>query len=249
MSEVEWIEGAIAVEAVMEAGLRKIVTVYVLDDRRDSIAAAIQAEARRREIPLERLPSGEFQRLTSGDQHGGIIAKVGPRRMLNLSDLVAISSEPIIVMLDGVEDPYNFAQSVRALYAAGIDGLVLRPRNWLTSTALVARASAGATERMPTAVVETPEKAAMHFQSSGFRVACATAENARPLTDVDLTGPLFLVIGGEKRGISRGLLAAADLRVQIPYGREFGPSLGTAAATAVLAFEVARQRRRGDSEG
>jgi 23S rRNA (guanosine2251-2'-O)-methyltransferase len=152
----------------------------------------------------------------------------------------------VIVFLDGVEDPYNFGQSVRALYAAGIDGLVLRPRNWLSAAATVIRASAGATEFMPTAVAE-PEEALAAARARGLPLAVADTEGARPMYEVDLAGPLFLVIGGEKRGVGRSVMNAADMRISIPYGRDFAHDLGTAGATAVLAFEVLRQRllRRG----
>jgi len=132
---------------------------------------------------------------------------------------------------------------VRALYAAGCDGLVLRPRNWLSAAGVVARASAGASEWLPTAIAETVTAAAEHFRARGLRVAVADEEDALPLYDVDLTGPLFLVIGGEKRGITRSFRNGADLRLAIPYGSAFDQSLGTAAATAVIAFEVLRQRR------
>ena len=146
-------------------------------------------------------------------------------------------------MIDGVEDPFNFGQAVRTLYAAGADGLVLRPRNWMSAAGVVARASAGATEWVPTAIAETALDAAQAFRARGLKVVSADdkAETV-PLYTADLTGPLFLVIGGEKRGITRSFLDQADLLLEIPYGREFDQSLGTAAAAAVLGFEIMRQR-------
>jgi len=159
--------------------------------------------------------------------------------MASLSDLFA-SPAPALVMLDGVEDPYNFGQAVRSLYAAGIDGLLVRPRNWL-SAGVAVRASAGATEFMPTAEVETVEEAAAEARARGLRVAVADEEGAS-MTTVDLAGPLLLVVGGEKRGVTRSFRRAADLRVRIPYGRPFDHSLGTTAAATALAFEIQRQR-------
>lgn len=237
------LEGGIAVEAALDSDSRPIEAVFIRDDRRDSRIASIQRWARELGVPIERVAAGEFDRRFPGTNHGGVVAKVGPRRLVSLPDLLNGKAEPVIVMLDGVEDPYNFGQAVRALYAAGVDGLVLRPRNWLTAAATVARASAGASERMPTAVVETAEDGAAFFKTHGLLIACATIDDAIPMTEADLTGPLFLVIGGEKRGISRSFLAAADIRISIPYERDFSHSLGTAGATAVLAFEILRQRR------
>ncbi len=128
-------------------------------------------------------------------------------------------------------------------YAAGIDGLIVPPRNWL-SAATVIRASAGASEFMPSAVAETHEAIAA-ARVAGLPIAVATAEDARPMTELELGGPLLLFVGGEKRGVSRAVEAAADWRVSIPYGREVAYSLGTAGAAAVLAFEILRQRRSG----
>jgi 23S rRNA (guanosine2251-2'-O)-methyltransferase len=87
------------------------------------------------------------------------------------------------------------------------------------------------------------EAAAELLRAHGLLVACAAKQGARSLYETDLTQPLFLVIGGEKRGITRSFLEQADLLIEIPYGRPYRQSLGTAAATAVLAFEVMRQRR------
>ena len=133
---------------------------------------------------------------------------------------------------------------MRSLYACGVDGLVLRPRNWLSTAATVARSSAGASELIPTAIAESAEEAATFFQSKGLTIACAAEEESVPINRADLTQPLFLLIGGEKRGITRSFLRQADLRLEIPYGREFRQSLGVTAAAAILGYEVMRQRMR-----
>ena len=139
-------------------------------------------------------------------------------------------------------DARSLEGPLRALYAAGADGLIVRPRNWLSAAGVVARASAGASEWIPTAIAETALDAADYFRGRGLAVACAATEDAISIYEADLAGPLFVVIGGEKRGITRSFLAQADLRLAIPYARDFDQSLGTTAATAILAFEVMRQR-------
>jgi 23S rRNA (guanosine2251-2'-O)-methyltransferase len=146
-------------------------------------------------------------------------------------------------MLDGVEDPYNFGQAVRVLYAAGVHGLVVRPRSWLAASGVVVRASAGATEWLPVAEASSPGEAIAHFKARGLTIACTGVEGApHSLYQVDLTGPLFLLIGGEKRGVARPLRQAADLLLRIPYEAAFDHSLGASAAAAIIAFEVLRQR-------
>jgi 23S rRNA (guanosine2251-2'-O)-methyltransferase len=234
MDDFQWIEGAVAVEAALRAGSREVTAVYVAGDRYDGAAGRINRLARERAVLLERLPD-------EAPADATIVARVGPRRSIPLDDLFTPSA-PVIVLLDGVEDPHNFGQAVRSLYAAGIDGLIVPPRNWLSAATTVTRASGGATEFMPTAIAPTDEAIA-RAQARAVPVAVAAAEDAHPMDEVDLTGPLLLIIGGEKRGVSRAARRAADWRVAIPYGRDFTQSLGTAGAAAALAFEVLRQRR------
>ncbi len=156
-----------------------------------------------------------------------------------------VTRPAFVAMLDGIEDPFNFGQSVRALYAAGCTGLFVRPRNWTTAAAVVARASAGATERIDMAIVEGPEDAAQAAEKHGVMVvATGQADDAVPYTRVDFTGPTLLMIGGERRGLQRSFLAQCAQVVSIPYGDgvHFPAALGTVAACSILGFEIARQR-------
>ncbi|MCL4266179.1 MAG: RNA methyltransferase [Anaerolineae bacterium] len=247
-----WLEGIVSVMAALTAGSRPVYAIYIQQDarqRHDRKLVRLMNTAVSAQIPVQTVDESFINQHASGGSHGGVLARVGPRRFVScadlLADMVAGKSVPFIAMLDGIEDPFNFGQAVRALHAAGADGLVLRPRNWLSAAGTVARASAGASEWLPTAVAETAEEAAAYFRQQGLTIACASHEEAISVYEADLTRPLFLLIGGEKRGITRSFLRQADLRLQIPYGREnFNQSLGTAAATAVISFEIRRQRNR-----
>lgn len=241
--EAALIEGFVSVRAVFKSGSRPIHAIYIRRDKWDKGIAWLERSAAAAGIAVQRVDADAIDALASGSSHGGVVAQVGPRAFAALADLGAGRAAPFIAMIDGVEDPFNFGQAVRALYAAGCDGLVLRPRNWFSAAGVVARASAGASEWMPVAIAETTVDAAQHFRARGLAVAVAAEEDAVPLYDADLSGPLFLVIGGEKRGITRSFRDEADLRLAIPYGSAFDQSLGTAAATAIIAFEVLRQRR------
>jgi 23S rRNA (guanosine2251-2'-O)-methyltransferase len=150
-------------------------------------------------------------------------------------------------MLDGIEDPFNFGQAVRALYAAGVDGLIVR-RSWETAVGTVTRASAGASELLPTATTGSADEAATASRLAGLRVACAVSDpTAAELHDVDLTGSVFLLIGGERRGVTRSFVEDADVLLRIGYGRERAPELGAAAAAAIIGFEALRQRRASET--
>lgn len=246
MSEEQAIlEGVISIEAALKAGSRPIDRLLIRaggSSVMDRDAARLVREAEAHGIRVERVAPDVIDGFAQGKTHGGVIALAGARQFVPLDALVADITRPFIVMLDGVEDPFNFGQAVRAFYAAGADGLVLRPRNWMSAAGVVARASAGASEWMPTAIAETTQAAADFFRERGLRVAVAAKDRAESIYDADLSGALFLVIGGEKRGITRSFEDAADVRLSIPYGRRFGASLGTTSAASVLAFEIMRQR-------
>ncbi|HRQ36632.1 MAG TPA: RNA methyltransferase [Chloroflexota bacterium] len=242
-----WLEGMVSIMAALAAGSRPVYAVYIQQgtrQRHDRKLARLVDTAVAAHIPVQYVDEAFISQQAGGGSHGGVLARVGPRRFVSCGALLAGTAVPFIAMLDGIEDPFNFGQAVRALYAAGADGLVLRPRNWLSAAGTVARASAGASEWLPTAVAETAEEAAAFFRQHGLVIACASHEEAISIFDADLTRPLFLLIGGEKRGITRSFLRQADVRLQIPYGRaNFQQSLGTAAATAVISFEIMRQRQ------
>lgn len=242
------LEGFISVEAALEVASRPLRSVLLRHGLEGPRVSRLLNLARRREVPVETVSPDEIDRLATGKTHGGILAVAGRRRYLPAESLLSTSagSSRLVVMLDGLEDPFNLGQAIRALYASGVDGLLLRERDWSRVDGLIARASAGASERMDTAIVTSSLQASELGRRAGLRVSCAVSAATRqavPLYRADLTGDLLLIIGGEKRGISREVVQAAEERVVIPYGRPFRQSLGLVAATAALAFEAARQRR------
>lgn len=239
--ETTIIEGFISVAAVFEAGSRDVHAVFLGEGRINGRIRWLLHRCEERNVPVTYLSAAEIDAKADGRSHGGVLAVVGSRRFVPLAALL-VGDAPFVVMLDGVEDPFNFGQAVRAFYAAGAAGLVVRPRNWLSAAGVVARASAGASEQMAIAVADTAELAADFYGEQGLATACLAAETAVSIYDADLTQPLFLLVGGEKRGITRSFLRRADMVLTIPYGRPFAHSLGTTAAAAVLAFEMHRQR-------
>lgn len=228
--------------AALQSPYRDVQAVYVRADRDDRALRWLEHRAREAGVPVERRDAAEIDALAEGNSHGGVVALVGERRTVKLVDLLPADQPAFVVMLDGIEDPFNFGQAVRSIYACGANGLVLRPRNWLSAAATVARSSAGASELIPTAIAESAEEAAHFFQAKGLTIACAAEDESVPVFQADLTQPLFLLVGGEKRGITRSFLRQADLRLEIPYARAFRQSLGVTAAAAILGYEVMRQR-------
>ena len=236
------LEGQIAVSAALRGGVRDVRRVLVRDGRNRGKLRHFLRDVRSAEMLAEFVSAAEIDALATGHSHGGIIAVASPRRFTTLDALLPADRAASIIMLDGVEDPYNLGQAIRAFYAAGVDGLVLRPREWHSAESTIVRASAGASELLPIAEAESAEEAADFFRARGLQIACAAKQNAISLYEADLRQPHFLLIGGARRGITRSFLRSADLVLEIPYARPFPHSLGTTASAAMFASEIMRQR-------
>lgn len=241
-------EGMTSISAVLNSGEendRKIEEVLIDVSKRNAKRAEIgflTAKSHELGFPLRFVDAATIDEMTVGSTHGGIVARCTARTLLNLTADV-IKPNGFYVYAEGIEDPYNFGYTLRSLWAAGVDGVVLPPRNWMSAAGVVARASAGASERMPIYTAE-PEEAVDCFKQAGYTVLCAGIRDSVSLFEERFEYPLLLVVGGEKRGISRALLDKADRIVRIDYGRAFRGSLSAASAATVMAFELFRQNQK-----
>jgi 23S rRNA (guanosine2251-2'-O)-methyltransferase len=237
------LEGHLSIEAALEAGARPVHRIWAVRPG-DHRFRRLRALAREAGVVIDQVEAERIDEVARGRSHGGIVAMVGPRRTVSVHQLLGkVGERALLVMLDGIEDPFNHGQAVRALYAAGVDGLVVR-RDWESAVAIVTRASAGATELMPTATAADAHEAAAACREARMRIVVADGSaDATALDEADLRGGTFVLIGGERRGVTRSFVDEADLRVRIAYGREGAPDLGTASAAAVIGFAALRQRR------
>ena len=185
--------------------------------------------------------SGELEKITLGNSHGGLVAICSDRVLPYLSDTSPLLDDGFYVMIEGIEDPYNFGYSLRSLYAMGCSGVILTERNWMSAAGVVGRSSAGASE-MFLIYRSAPAECVKIFKEKGYKVVCADENTDNILGKCKLDGPLLLIVGGEKRGISRSVIDSADMLVKIGYSREFRASLSAASAATMFAYEIARQR-------
>lgn len=242
------LEGMTSISALLNAGEendRKIEKVLIDRTKRKSKAAQIgflTAKSHALGFPIEFVDTAEIDRLAVGNTHGGILALCTERTIPTLC-AEDIRPNSFYVYLEGIEDPYNFGYAIRSLYAAGVSGIILPPRNWMTAAGVVARASAGASECIPIFACDG-EGAVSLFRNAGYTILCAGIRDSVSVFDEHLSYPILLVVGGEKRGISRNLLDAADHIVRIDYGRDFAGSLSAASAATVMAFEIFRKNRK-----
>ena len=191
----------------------------------------LQANSVKHGFELCLVDAAEIDAQTIGSTHGGIIAICTDRTLISLNKAV-LNSQGIYYMLDGVEDPYNFGNSLRALYAFGADGIILTARNWMSAAGVVARSSAGTSELFPMFVADSAVEAANYFHRNGFSVICAGIRDSVSIHDASLRAPLLVIIGGERRGISSQTLQCADQIVRIDYQSDFHGSLSTSASAA-----------------
>lgn len=245
-SQSNLLEGMTSISALLntppEINDRKILKIQIDQSKRRSKAAEIGflvAKSKELGFPLEFVASEEIDQIAVGSSHGGIVAFCGDRSYPILRPEI-IEPKGFYVYLEGIEDPYNFGNAIRSLYAAGVSGIVIPPRNWMSASAVVAKSSAGASERLPIYVSDA-ESVAPIFHQANYRVLCAGIRDSVSVFEAEIAYPILLVIGGEKRGISRTILEQADQILRIDYGREFRGSLSASSSAAVLAFEIMRK--------
>ena len=240
-------EGMTSISAILNSGSfnnRKIEKI-LYDKSKEKSKSDKLSYLRHRSAELgflmEAVSADTIDAMTVGNSHGGIIAICGDRTIPYI-DINKIKKHGFYVMLEGIEDPYNFGYALRSLYAAGVDGVILSKRNWMSAAGVVCRASAGASEALEM-FIDNDANSAQLFKSIGYKVVCADIRNSISFYDADMTYPVFLVIGGEKRGISSAMISNADQIVRIDYASGFKGSLSAASSAAIIGFEIMRQNK------
>ena len=247
-------EGMTSIRAVIRAidenrSDRQIKRIYYDKNKVNKIAKEIgyfRAVSSKYGFELVETDSQELEKMTLGNTHGGIVAEVSERTIPSLSDaknLGLIHSCGFYCMIQGIEDPYNFGYALRSLYACGCTGLILGERNWMSAAGVVCRSSAGASELIDV-FTSTEEECINVFKELGYTLVCADERTDNILGECDLPYPILLIVGGEKRGISKTLLSSCDKLIKIDYARSFNASLSAASATTMFAYEIMRQNKR-----
>lgn len=180
--------------------------------------------------------------LATGKTHGGFIAICSKLAVSPLSSADQLIDNGFYILLDGIEDPFNFAYAIRSVYAAGADGIIVPTYRFANSQGLVCKGSAGTSELIDLFECNIID-AIQIFKSKGYKIASAGIRDSVSLYDADLTKPLLLIVGGEKRGISSDVLGMSDMIVRVEYGKTFKGSLTASSAATILAFEVYRQNK------
>lgn len=247
MSE-EFVYGKNSVEAVIREGERSINKVFILNSsKNDPKFSKIIRMANDDKIPLSIVPKEKFNNILQENvNHQGVIASVSPVNFIDIYDVIDIlknaTHKPLIIVLDGVEDPQNVGSIIRSAEVLGADAVIIPKRRAASITGTVAKASSGAIEFIPIArVTNVTDTLNQLKEAGGWVVGAEYTEKSRMVYDVDFNMPCVLVVGSEGKGISPRVKKACDILVKIP---QFGKinSLNVANALSILVYEVVRQR-------
>ena len=235
-----YLEGIISVSAAITANKREIYNVFIDKskyEKRDRKITHLISFLKKMSVPYSLSERTYIDSIADGTSHGGVVAKVGEYAYSGLDEtLNSLKNNSYAVMLDGVEDPYNFGYSIRNLFAFGCKSFIVPSRNWLSASNVVATASAGASELCSISCIENDLQLVDALKNSNIKIICsALSSTSIPLFDFKPDSPFVLFIGGEKRGISKAFMEIADSVIHIPYSNENAKySLPTASCAAIF---------------
>lgn len=237
------IEGRNAVLEALRAG-KPIDKLYVLDGCPDGPVRTIIREAKKGDTIINYVKKERLDQLSETGHHQGVIAMAASYEYATVEDILEKAREkgeaPFIFVLDNIEDPHNLGAMIRTANLAGAHGVIIPKRRAVGLTPTVARTSAGAINYTPVAKVTNLKQTMEQLKKEGMWFVCADMDGT-PYYQMDLKGPIGLVIGNEGEGVSRLIKETCDFVASIPMKGDID-SLNASVAAGVLAFEIARQR-------
>ena len=239
----EQIEGRNAVLEAFRSG-KCVDKLFILDGCQDGPVRTIAREARKTDTIINYVTKERLDQLSETRAHQGVIAQVAAYEYSTVDEILARAEEkgepPFLVLLDNVEDPHNLGAIIRTANLAGAHGVIIPKRRAVGLTSTVAKTSAGAINYTPVAKVTNIAKTIEELKEKGIWFVCADM-GGETMYDLDLTGPMGLVIGNEGEGVSRLVREACDFTASIPMKGDID-SLNASVAAGVLAYEIVRQR-------
>lgn len=239
----EQIEGRNAVLEAFRSG-KCVDKLFILDGCQDGPVRTIAREARKTDTIINYVSKERLDQLSETRAHQGVIAQVAAYEYSTVDEILARAEEkgeaPFLILLDNVEDPHNLGAIIRTANLAGAHGVIIPKRRAVGLTSTVAKTSAGAINYTPVAKVTNIVRTIEELKEKGIWFVCADM-GGETMYDLDLTGPMGLVIGNEGEGVSRLVREACDFTASIPMKGDID-SLNASVAAGVLAYEIVRQR-------
>ena len=244
--EEQLLVGIHAVSSALKAAARDVAWLRIDAVTRNKRALELEARARDAGVKVIRCDSDELERFSGGQRHQGVIAGFRGGNIMAEGQLDAvlagIEGEPLILVLDEVQDPHNLGACLRTAEAAGVDLVIVSKDRSSGITPVVRRAASGAAETLPIIQATNLARVLRELKKHGVWLAGTSDAAPASLYETDLTGPLALVMGGEGKGIRRLTADLCDYLVSIPMAGNV-ESLNVSVATGVCLFEIARQRQ------
>lgn len=240
------IEGRNAVLEAFRSG-KTIDKLFVLDGCQDGVVNTIKREARKQDCIINYVTKERLDQMSETGHHQGVIASAAAYSYAEVEDILAAAREkgeaPFIFLLDNIEDPHNLGAIIRTANLAGAHGVIIPKRRAAGLTATVAKASAGALNYTPVAKVTNIANTIEELKKEGLWFVCADM-GGETMYNLNLTGPIGLVIGNEGEGVGRLVKEKCDFVASIPMKGDID-SLNASVAAGVLAYEIVRQRMKG----
>ena len=243
-SSSQWVFGLHAVQALLKTSASKIQELRLQEGRDDQRFKKVQALAEQQGVPTTWVLRSDLDELADG-QHQGVAALCQGAEVQDENFLAhlldSLDRPPFLLILDGVTDPHNLGACMRSCDAAGVDAVIVPKDRSVGITPVVRKVACGAAETVPLVVVTNLARTLKFLQESGVWIIGTAGEAEQSVYDVDLKGPLALVMGAEEKGMRRLTREGCDLLVKLPMAGAVS-SLNVSVATGVCLFEAVRQR-------
>lgn len=236
--------GLHAVEALLKTHPERVTRLFILQKRDDQKIQAIVELAEVHNIKIELTPRLELDRLVNAENHQGVVALSQLAKNYSEQDLGVIletHAKPLLLILDGVQDPHNLGACLRSADAAGVHAVIAPRDKAVGLTPTVSKVASGAAETVPFIQVTNLARTMKYLQDNGVWLYGAAAEAETTLYQADLKGSVAIVLGGEGAGLRRLTRDSCDVLVKIPMQGTVS-SLNVSVATGIFLFEALRQR-------
>ena len=237
------IEGRNAVIEAYRAG-KTIDKLFVLEHCKEGSMNTVIREAKKHDTIINYVKKERLDQMSETGKHQGVIAYAAAYDYASVDDILEKAEQkgeaPFIIILDDIEDPHNLGAIIRTANLAGAHGVIIPKHRAAGLTATVVKASAGAINYTPVAKVTNISKTIDELKDKGLWFVCADM-GGTTMYNLDLRGPIGLVIGNEGKGVSRLVKEKCDFVASVPMFGDID-SLNASVATGVLAYEIVRQR-------
>lgn len=237
------LEGRNVVLEAFRSGMT-IDKLFILKDSKDGPIQSILREARKKNTIVNFVSKDRLDTLSDTGKHQGVIAYAAATDYAEMDDIFALAEKknepPFIILLDDIEDPHNLGAIIRSANLAGAHGVIIPKRHAAGLTAVAARASAGAINYTPVVKVTNLAQTIEKLKKRGIWFVCADMDGDS-MYDLNLTGPIALVVGNEGKGVSKLVKEKCDFTAAIPMKGDID-SLNASVSAGILAFEIAHQR-------